>query len=63
MSFCGADDVMDRYWSWLWQQVQQLASQEPNSKAALARYSKLVLGQETDIALCKHSRYLSVQNR
>ena len=44
------DDVMGCYWSWLWQQVQQLASQEPNSKAALARYSKLVLGQETDIA-------------
>ena len=49
-----ADDVMDRYWSWLWQQVQQLASQEPNSKAALARYSKLVLGQETDIAFLQN---------
>lgn len=49
-----ADDVMDRYWSWLWQQVQQLASQEPNSKAALSRYSKLVLGQETDIAFLQN---------
>jgi len=45
-----ADDVMTRYWTWLWQQIQQLASQEPNSRAALARYSKLVLAQETDTA-------------
>lgn len=45
-----ADDVMSRYWTWLWQQLQQLASEEPNSKSALARYSKLALAQETDIA-------------
>lgn len=45
-----ADDVMTRYWTWLWQQVRQLASQEPNSRAALARYTKYVLAQETDLA-------------
>ena len=45
-----ADDVMTRYWTWLWQQVRQLAFQEPNSKAALARYTKDVLAQETDLA-------------
>ena len=49
-----ADDVMGCYWSWLWQQVQQLAAQEPNSKAALARYAKLVLAQETDIAFLQN---------
>jgi hypothetical protein len=45
-----ADDVMTCYWTWLWQQVRQLASQEPNSRAALARYTKYVLAQETDLA-------------
>ena len=53
-TFCfdgySADNVSERYWSWLWQQIQQLAAKEPNSKAALARYTKRVLVQETKIA-------------
>ncbi len=57
-TFCfdgySADNVIERYWSWLWQQIQQLAAQEPNSKAALARYTKRVLAQETNITFLQN---------
>jgi hypothetical protein len=43
-----AADIMQRYWDWLWDTVQQQAALFPASKTKIAEYKQLILEEENN---------------
>ena len=43
-----AEDIMRRYWEWLWENIQRQAAETPDPELELARLKELILANETD---------------
>ena len=43
-----AEQILNGYWKWLWESVQQAASEYPDAKVRLAEYKQTILENETN---------------